>query len=168
MKGFRYNTKERTDRKFNTCGREKNPMKIRFFATSLENAEPYRYVYWPDGDIAYECELQIEEIDAKLFDMEADFRSLESYRSYITEKLAEMRKDYVANEASATSEKMKKMWSEAIARIDDGTEEAALAERLQREAFQFLSDFDRQFSLVAELKAKGFEGYKTEKEIALF
>lgn len=168
MKGFRYNAKERTDRKFNTCGREKNPMKIRFFATSLENAEPYRYVYWQDGDIAYECELQTEEINAKLFDMEANFRSLDTYKSYVAEKLSEMRKDYVANLEAASSKKSKKMWSEAIALIDNGKEEENFAEYLKRESFQMLSDFERQVSLVAELKSLGFEGYKTKKEIALF
>lgn len=115
MIGFGYNTKERTDRKFNTCGREKNPTKIRFFSTSLENAEPYRYVYWPDGDIAYECELQTEEIDAKLFDMEANFRSLARHLQILHHRKA---------------------------RRDE--------ERLRCE------------------HVFGFEGYKTEKEIALF
>ena len=119
MKGYRYNAKQRTDRKFNTTGREKNPNNVRFFARTLEAAEPYRIIYDEDGFELYECELQVEEIEGNFFDMEANFRSLNTYKNYINEKVGRQRRDYTEFLNNAKTAKEKKHWSKAIADLDN-------------------------------------------------
>ena len=107
MKGYRYNAKQRTDRKFNTTGREKNPNNVRFFARTLEAAEPYRIIYDEDGFELYECELQVEEVEGNFFDMEANFRSLNTYKNYINEKVGRQLREYTEflNNAKTAKEK---------------------------------------------------------------
>ena len=166
MKGYRYNAKQRTDRKFNTTGREKNPNNVRFFARTLEAAEPYRIIYDEDGFELYECELQVEEVEGNFFDMEANFRSLDTYKNYINEKVGRQRRDYTEFLNNAKTAKEKKHWSKAIADLDNRENELIFS--LQHTNFQALSDFEYQNTLIAELTAAGFDGYITRDEIAIF
>ena len=166
MKVYRYNTKQRTDRKFNTSGREKNPNNIRFFVRSLEAAEEYRYVYSEDGDIIYECELQVEEVEGNFFDMEANFRSLDTYKNYINAEVGIQRRDYTEFLNNAKTQKQKKHWEAQIANL--ANRESELVDRLKAFNFQFLSDGEIQHDLISELKGKGFDGYITRDEVAIF
>jgi len=166
MKAYRYNSKKREDRKFNTSGREKNPNNVRFFARSLESAEPYRIVRDEEGFELYECELQIEEVEGNFFDMEADFRSLETYKQYINSEIGIQRRDYTEFRNSAKTAKDKKRWDKMIAELDNRENELIAA--LQKTNFQFLSDGENQNTLIPELTAAGFDGYITRDEIAIF
>jgi hypothetical protein len=166
MKGYRYNAKQRTDRKFNTTGREKNPNNVRFFARTLEAAEPYRIIYDEDGFEMYECELQVEEVEGNFFDMEANFRSLETYKQYINAEVGMQLRDYTEFRNNAKTAKEKKHWSKAIADLDNRENELVFS--LQHTNFQALSDFEYQNTLIAELTAAGFDGYITRDEIAIF
>lgn len=166
MKGYRYNAKQRTDRKFNTTGREKNPNNVRFFARTLEAAEPYRIIYDEDGFELYECELQVEEVEGNFFDMEANFRSLETYKQYINAEVGMQLRDYTEFRNNAKTAKEKKHWDKMIAEL--GNRENELISALQHTNFQALSDFEYQNTLIAELTAAGFDGYITRDEIAIF
>lgn len=166
MKGYRYNAKQRTDRKFNTTGREKNPNNVRFFARTLEAAEPYRIIYDEDGFELYECELQVEEVEGNFFDMEANFRSLETYKQYINAEVGMQLRDYTEFRNNAKTAKEKKHWAKAIAELDNRENELVFS--LQHTNFQALSDFEYQNTLIAELTAAGFDGYITRDEIAIF
>ena len=166
MKGYRYNAKQRTDRKFNTTGREKNPNNVRFFARTLEAAEPYRIIYDEDGFELYECELQVEEIEGNFFDMEANFRSLDTYKNYINAEIGMQLRDYTEFRNSAKTAKEKKHWDKMKAELDNRENE--LISSLQHTNFQALSDFEYQNTLIAELTAAGFDGYITRDEIAIF
>ena len=165
MKVYRYNTKQRTDRKFNTSGREKNPNNIRFFARSLESAEPYRIVRDEEGFELYECELQVEEVNGNFFDMEANFRSLETYKQYINSEVGMQLRDYTEFRNNAKTAKDKKHWNKMIAELDNRENEIIAS--LQRTNFQFLSDGENQNTLIAELKSAGFDGYITRDEVAI-
>src|SRR5690606_14685447 len=145
MKGYRYNAKQRTDRKFNTTGREKNPNNIRFFARTLEAAEPYRIIYDEDGFELYECELQVEEVEGNFFDMEANFRSLETYKQYINAEVGIQLRDYTEFRNNAKTAKDKKHWDKMIADLDNRENE--LISSLQHTNFQALSDFEYQNTL---------------------
>jgi hypothetical protein len=164
--GYRYNSKERSHRRFNCCGREKNPNKVRFFARTLEAAEPYRTIYDEDGFELYECELQVEEVEGNFFDMEANFRSLETYKQYINAEVGMQLRDYTEFRNNAKIAKEKKHWDKMIAELDNREKE--LISALQHTNFQALSDFQRQNTLIAELTAAGFDGYITRDEIAIF
>lgn len=166
MKAYRYNTKKREDRKFNTTGREKNPNNVRFFARSLESAEPYRIVRDEEGFEMYECELQVEEVEGNFFDMEANFRSLDTYKNYINAEVGLQRRDYTEFLNNSKTAKDKKHWAKMIAELDNRENELIAA--LQRTNFQFLSDGENQNTLIAELSAAGFDGYITRDEIAIF
>ena len=166
MKGYRYNAKQRTDRKFNTTGREKNPNNVRFFARTLEAAEPYRIIYDEDGFELYECELQVEEVEGNFFDMEANFRSLETYKQYINAEVGMQLRDYTEFRNNAKTAKEKKHWDKMIAELDNREDE--LNSALPHSKFQALSDFENQNTLIAELTAAGFDGYITRDEIAIF
>ena len=166
MKAYRYNTKKREDRKFNTSGREKNPNNIRFFARSLESAEPYRIVRDEEGFELYECELQAEEIEGNFFDMEANFRSLNTYKNYINAEVGMQLRDYTEFRDAAKTAKDKKHWNKMIAELTGRENELIAA--LQKTNFQFLSDGENQSTLIAELKSAGFDGYITRDEIAIF
>lgn len=164
---YRYNAKDRKDRDFNNCSREKNPNAVRFYATNLEYAEGYKYVYNRAGEVVYECELEVVSVDtAKCFDMNANFRSLTTYQNYIQENIDKMVANYTALLNAAKTQKDRTLWMSSI-------EEAKNFEQEQmfyfvKNEFQFLSDFERQNELIAELTALGFNGYFTKNEIALF
>lgn len=166
MKGYRYNTKKREDRKFNTSGREKNPNNIRFFARSLESAEPYRIIRDEEGFEMYEGELQVEEVEGDFFDMEANFRSLETYKQYINAEVGMQLRDYTEFLNNAKTAKDKKHWNKMIDELDNRENELIAA--LQKTNFQFLSDGENQNTLIPELKSAGFDGYITRDEIAIF
>jgi len=166
MKAYRYNTKKREDRKFNTSGREKNPNNVRFFARSLEAAEPYRIIRDEEGFELYECELQVEEVEGDFFDMEANFRSLDTYKNYINAEVGMQLRDYTEFRNSAKTAKDKKRWDKMIAELDNRENELIAA--LQKTNFQFLSDGENQNTLIAELTAAGFDGYITRDEVAIF
>jgi hypothetical protein len=166
MKAYRYNTKKREDRKFNTSGREKNPNNIRFFARSLESAEPYRIIRDEEGFELYEGELQVEEVEGNFFDMEANFRSLDTYKNYISAEVGMQRRDYAEFRDAAKTAKDKKHWDKMIAELDNRENELIAA--LQKTNFQFLSDGENQSTLIPELTAAGFDGYITRDEIAIF
>ena len=166
MKVYRYNTKQRTDRKYNTSGREKNPNNIRFFARSLEAAEPYRIIRDDAGFELYECELQVEEVEGNFFDMEANFRNLDTYKNYINAEVGMQLRDYTEFLNNAKTAKDKNHWNKMIAELT-GRENELIA-TLQKTNFQFLSHGENQNTLIAELKAAGFDGYITRDEIAIF
>ena len=166
MKAYRYEAKERTDRAYNKCGKEKNPNNISFYAKSLQYAEKYQYVYFDDGDVNYECELVISDVDGNFFNMNESFRTLLTFRSFVDNKINEQRKDYEKFLSNAKTKKSQKIWKESIAHLSNRENE--LVSALIRSEFQELSDFDLQNKLVAELKTLGFDGYETINEIAIF
>jgi hypothetical protein len=167
MKAYRYNTINRSDRKYNTCGSEKNPNGIRFYAKSLEYAENYKTIYNEQGYEIYDCELEVVEVNANLFDMESNFKSLNVFKQYISELVNKELNDYRKFEAEAKSVKEKKMWGNMIEHTVN-SRESELVKNLKANEFQALSDFERQNDLIAELKGLGFDGYETKNEIAIF
>lgn len=167
MKGYRYNTNDRSDRKYNNCGMEKNPNAIKFYATNMEYADNYKYIINDDGEQVSECSLEVVEIDGvNLFNMSEDFKSLTTYQNYISEEIGRQRSDYTEFMNDAKSHKERKMWEDQIAQLDK--REESLISTLVHNEFQPLSDFERQNELVDELKSLGFDGYITKNEIAIF
>lgn len=165
MKAYRYNAKQRTDRKFNNCGREKNPNAIQFFATNMAYAERYKFITDENGEVSYECELHIKNITANLFDMNANYSTLQTYKTYIGSQIGAQLKDYTRFMNKAKTKKESKMWKCQIEQLLE--REGELESMLIATEFQVLSDFELQNMLVAELKALGFQGYRTKNEIAL-
>lgn len=170
MKVYRYNAKERSHRHFNTTGKEKNPNRVKFYARSIDYAEKYKFIYTDDGDVWYECELEEVELDdnAKLFDLSSHFAETNAYKCYINDLLGKMTKDFSRYLLNAKKKRSKAMYARFLADIANGTAESEEVERLKRIEFQRLSDYQYQNVLVAELRDKGFQGYITANEIALF
>lgn len=166
MKGFRYNAEKREDRKFNTCGEEKNPNQVKFYATNMAYAENYRYIHSEDGEVIAECTLEVMEIEnVKLFDMGANYSTLNAYRMVIDREIGAQLRAYTDYMNNAKKPKERKMWAAQIDALQN--REAEIAKRLVSEEFQQLSDFQTQNVLVAELKAMGYDGYITQNEIAI-
>ena len=166
MKAFRYNSKKRSDRQFNTTGIEKNPNAIKYYATNLEYANNYKYIYGVDGEVIYECTLEVVNIEnVNLFDMANEFKSLNTYNEYIAQKIGIQMRDYTRYLNNANKASERKMWQEQIEELK--VREIQLISTLINTEFQSLSDYDLQNSLVAELKSKGFDGYYTKNEIAI-
>jgi len=167
MKAFRYNSENRTDRKYNNCGMEKNPNSIKFYASNMAYADNYKFIYSDAGDIVAECSLGVVEVEnVNLFDMAQNFKSLTTYNNYVASEIGAQMRDYTRfmNNAKKTSER--KMWANQIDQLK--SREHELISNLFSNEFQPLSDFERQNELVAELKALGFYGYTTKNEIAIF
>lgn len=149
MKAYRYNAKNRFDRKFNRCGEEKNPNMVKFYATNMKYAEKYRFIYDCDGEVEYECELETVTIEGvNLFDMEANFKNLQTFHNYNNAIIESMRR--------------------VLNNVDYDKETESISNALIHNEFQGLSDFSRQNELIAELRSLGFEGYFTKNEIAIF
>lgn len=164
---YRYNAKNRTDRKFNNCGKEKNPNSVKFYATNMAYADKYKYVYYRDGYVAYECDLEVVEIEnTPLFDMANCFKSLSTYQSYIESTISSAMKDFIYYLNKATKVADKKRWQSNIDSLVNREQE--LINNLIDNEFQMLSDFEWQNLLVAEIKSLGYAGYFTANEIALF
>lgn len=164
---YRYNAKNRTDRNFNNCGKEKNPNAVKFYATNMAYADKYKYVYYRDGYVAYECALEVVEIaNTPLFDMANGFKSLSAYQSYISNEISAQMKDYTYFLNKATKVADKKRWQNAINALSNREQE--LINNLIDNEFQMLSDFELQNVLIAEIKSLGYAGYFTANEIALF
>ena len=166
MMVYRYDTIRREDRLFNTTGREKNPLRVKFYAKNLAYAENYKNVYNECGDVLYEAKLTTAKVSGQFFDMNKDFSKIKTYKLYIDSQISAQRRDYEKFLAQAKTAKKKKMWESAIKGLD--TREAELVRSLEASEFQALSDFDLQRDLVAELKSLGFDGYQTTNEIAVF
>lgn len=167
MKAFRYNTENRTDRKYNTTGEEKNPNAVKFYASNMTYADGYKYIYSEDGEVIYECSLEVVEVDTtNLFDMASNFKTLSTYNKYIASEIGSQMIDYTRfmNDAKKASER--KMWVNQIEQLK--VRELELIENLTSLEFQPLSDYNIQNDLIAELKSKGFIGYTTVNEIAIF
>lgn len=167
MKAFRYNSENRSDRKYNNCGMEKNPNAVKFYASNMDYANNYKFIYNEDGEVVAECALEIVSIEnVNLFDMANNFKSLSTYNNYIASEIGAQMRDYTRfmNDAKKASER--KMWANQIEQLKNRENE--LISNLIRIEFQKLSDFERQNELVAELKALGFNGYFTNNEIAIF
>jgi hypothetical protein len=167
MKAFRYNSENRSDRKYNNCGKEKNPNAVKFFALNMDYANNYKFIHNEDGDIVYECVLEVVEIEnVNLFDMSNDFKSLSTYNNYIASEIGAQMRDYTSFMNNAKKASDRKMWSNQIEQLKNREQE--LISNLFCNEFQSLSDFERQNELLAELKALGFNGYITNNEIAIF
>ena len=167
MKGYRYNTLKREDRKFNTCGAEKNPLNVKFYASNMEYADGYKYVYHSDGEVNYECELQVVEIaNVPLFDMDVNFASLNTYKNYVSELIGRQIAHYTEMSNKAKLVRDRKMFLGFIS--DLAKNENQIIASLKSQEFQDLSDFSNQLQLVAELKLLGFAGYTTKNEIVIF
>ena len=167
MKGYRYNSEKREDRKFNTCGKEKNPNNIKFYASNLKYAENYKLIYNEDGEVVYECSLEVVDIKGvNLFDMAKDFKKLSTYKNYIASEIGAQRRDYTRFMNNAKKASDRKMWAKQIDDLKNREQE--LISNLFCNEFQPLSDFERQNELVSELKSLGFDGYTTKNEIAIF
>ena len=167
MKAFRYNSENRADRKYNTCGMEKNPNAVKFYASNMNYANNYKYIYNEDGEVIYECSLEVVEIEGvNLFDMADNFKSLSTYNNYIDYEIGSQFRDYTRFMNNSKKASERKMWAKHIDDLKNREQE--LISNLFCNEFQPLSDFERQNELVAELKALGFDGYKTNNEIAIF
>ena len=178
MQLFRYNTKNRADRKFNTTGREKNPLALKFYANNLSYADRYKEVYTEDGDLAYTCDLEVAQLpeNANLFDMVNCFESLTTFKNFVAKNAAERQNDlallFRLNPAPTKGIKKINAYKEWVAMMQNNatleqTKKDVVAV-LQNTEFQELSDYEVQIELVAELKSLGYNGYKTKNEIALF
>lgn len=167
MKAFRYNSENRADRKYNTCGMEKNPNAIKFYASNMDYANNYKFIYNEDGEAISECSLEVVEIEGvNLFDMADNFKSLSTYNNYIAYEIESQFRDYTRFMNNAKKASERKMWAKQIDDLKNREQE--LISNLFCNEFQPLSDFNRQNELVAELKALGFDGYTTNNEIAIF
>lgn len=166
MIAYRYNCQNRIDRKFNNCGREKNPNSVRFYASNMDYAARYQFIHDEEGNVVYECELEVTEVSGNLFDMAAGYASLAAYRQMVDSIVGKMLADYTKFRDTAKTAKERKMFQGFI----DGLakEEASIVDGLVSREFQDLSDFELQNTLVAELKSMGFDGYFTKNEIAIF
>ena len=167
MKAFRYNSENRSDRKYNTCGMEKNPNAVKFYASNMDYANNYKFIYNEDGEAISECSLEVVEIEGvNLFDMSNNFKSLSTYNNYIASEIGAQMRDYTLFMNNAKKASERKMWANQIEQLKNREQE--LISNLISNEFQTLSDFERQNELVAELKALGFNGYATNNEIAIF
>ncbi|GAE83317.1 hypothetical protein [Bacteroides reticulotermitis] len=168
MKAYRYNAKAREDRQFNNTGVEKNPNGLKYYASNMKYVEAYKYIRFEDGDINYECDLEVVELSnaINLFDMTSNFRMLNTYSAYVNAQIGAQLADYKSFLASAKTKKEIALWNKEIEALNDREEE--LIKALISNEFQQLSDFNFQNVLVSELKAQGFEGYYTVNEIVLF
>ena len=167
MKAYRYNAEKREDRSFNNCGEEKNPNMVKFYATNLKYAEKYKTIFNDEGFELYDCELEVIEIEGvNLFDMATNFATTEVYKTYINETIEEQRRNYTIYLNEAKTKKDVKLWKFQLENLKNREEE--LVKNLKYNEFQQLSDFEYQNILVEELKAKGFDGYFTANEIAIF
>ena len=166
MKAFRYNSENRADRKYNNCGKEKNPNAVKFYASNMNYANNYKFIYNEDGEVVAECSLQVVEIEGViLFDMANNFKSLSTYNNYIASEIGTQMRDYTRFMNNAKKASERKMWVKQIDNLKNRENE--LISTLISNEFQPLSDFERQNELVAELKALGFDGYTTNNEIAI-
>jgi hypothetical protein len=169
MKAYRYNCKNRSDRRFNNTGREKNPNAVKFYAKNMAYAEEYKFIYDDNGYIAQECKLEVVEIadDVKLFDMAANFKSLSVYKDYVAGKIQNQKEwalDMIQmHKKKSDKKKFQAQFDNAEFIATDRTDGL-----LRSFEFQSLSDYERQNQLIAELTAMGFEGYFTKNEIAIF
>ena len=167
MKAFRYNSVNRTDRKYNNCGMEKNPNAVKFYASNMDYANNYKFVYNEDGEVIAESALEVVEIEnVNLFDMANNFKSLTTYNNYIASEIGTQMRDYTRFMNNAKKASERKMWAKQIDELKNREQE--LISNLFCNEFQPLSDFEIQNELVAELKALGFYGYTTNNEIAIF
>jgi len=160
MKAFRYNVENRNQRVFNQTGIEKNPNAIKFYATNMAYAEKY-------NEEGLECTLEVSEVSTdNLFDMPNNFKSLDTYNTYIANKIGTQLRDYTRFMNESKKLKERKMWERQIEDLKNRENE--LISILEMTEFQSLSDFELQNDLVSELKSKGFNGYITKNEIAIF
>ena len=167
MRAFRYNSNNRSDRKFNNCGREKNPNAIKFYTLNMSYANNYKYTYNEDGEVVEECSLEVVEIEnVKLFDMADNYRALATFNNYINSEIGIQKADYTRFMNNAKKASDRKLWAEQIDGLKNREQE--LISNLFRNEFQSLSDFEIQDELVNELKSLGFDGYTTKNEIAIF
>jgi len=167
MKAYRYKSENRSDRKYNNCGKEKNPNAVKCYASNMEYANNYNFIYNEDGDVVSECTLEVVEIEnVNLFDMANNFKSLATYNNYIASEIGAQLRDYTHFMNNAKKASDRKMWAKNIDDLKNREQELIL--NLFCNEFQPLSDFERQNELVAELKALGFDGYTTHNEIAIF
>lgn len=168
MKVYRYNARKRTDRRFNTTGREKNPNAVKFYAKSLEAAKKYEPIYNRKGEVLYNAELEIVELkeDIKLFDMVKLYATTKAYKAFISKEINRQLSDYTSFLLNAKTKKDKKLWQNAIDNLQN--RESELVINLFANDFQQLSDFENQDILLEELKEEGYEGYFTDNEVAIF
>lgn len=167
MKAFRFNTEKREDRKFNTTGKEKNPLNLKYYASNLEYAKNYQFIYNEDGEIISECSLEVVEIEnVNLFDMQNNYSTLKSFNSYTESQVESMRKDYTYYLNKATKKSDIKLFKGFLDGLE--TEKEKIAKQIASQEFQAISDYENQLVLVAELKALGFQGYTTKNEIVIF
>ena len=166
MKAFRYNTKKRDDRRFNNCGREKNPLAVKFYASNMKYADNYKSVYNRFGEFEYDCELEVAEIEnINLFDMSAYYDRLTTFKNYFSACFSEQ----IAHMHWAIDNQKLKRDRKALEAfyVKFPVDKTILSSLIQNE-FQQLSDFDMQLILVDELRSMGFDGYFTKNEIAIF
>ena len=167
MKAYRYNSENRSDRKYNNCGKEKNPNAVKFYASNMDYANNYKFIYNEDGEVVAECTLEIVTIEnVKLFDMANNFKSLSTYNNYISSEIGAQMRDYTRFLNESKNAKDRKLWTSQIEGLKNREKE--LISILLSNEFQPLSDFERQNELVSELKELGFNGYVTNNEIAIF
>lgn len=158
MKVFRHNVENRNERLFNNTGNEKNPNAINFYATNLEYVEKYR----TENSTINTYEVSEE----NLFDMNENFSTLKAYNTFIANEIGNQMRDYTRFMNEAKKVKERKMWAKSIEDLKNRESELILF--LKTTEFQSLSDFDLQNVLIAELKEKGYRGYRTNNEIAIF
>jgi hypothetical protein len=140
---------------------------VNFYASNMAYAENYKFISNEDGEVISECALEVKEVEnVTLFDMEANFKTLTSFDAYIAGLIGIQMRDYTRFFNNAKKASDRKMWAKQIDELKN--REVELIAGLFSNEFQSLSDFDNQFLLVVELKSKGFDGYFTKNEIALF
>jgi DNA-directed RNA polymerase specialized sigma subunit len=146
---------------------EKNPNAVKFYASNMDYANNYKFVYNEDGEVIAESALEVVEIEnVNLFDMANNFKSLTTYNNYIASEIGTQMRDYTRFMNNAKKASERKMWAKQIDELKNREQE--LISNLFCNEFQPLSDFEIQNELVAELKALGFYGYTTNNEIAIF
>ncbi|MFV0468661.1 MAG: hypothetical protein ACK5MK_07015 [Dysgonomonas sp.] len=134
----------------------------------MEYAENYKYLYNKKGDIIEECTLEVDEIDeSQLFDMQANYIMLDAFKNYISETVASEYQSYLNHAENADTRSKRKMFLN-FANKTLKMRAKELEFYISKRQFQDISDFENQHRLVAEIKALGFSGYQTEKEVAIF
>lgn len=175
---IRYDVPDRTMRKFNTTGREKNPLRVEFWARNEKTADNYKDVYDIDGfnlselnkdNPNFQTTRTDGKISGKFLNLPEGYKKTKAYKDLENEWKRAYFRDAMSESMSKVGNTKKnqqsasKLFHSNMANLDKDISYNMLADD-----YASLSNFDRQNILAEELKDNGFDGYVTENEIAVF
>src|SRR5690554_2679504 len=103
---------------------------------------------------------------SELFDMTSNFERLKTFAQWLDNEVRVAKTGYEVLLSRATTKRDQELWTRELSKIDEYR--SSRIRQLKLNEFQYLSDFDYQNALIAELTAMGYKGYFTEREIAIF